>query len=281
MLTTGPVCPSCGAAQPDPFCSRCGEKRIGAHDYSLARFFENALETFTHFDFKALKALRFLVSKPGFLTSEYMEGRRRGYVGPVQLFIITNVIFALLIGFTGWVPFNTPLGVQITQGPQMALKRSLADARMARHNLSPDEFARAFDAAANVQSKTWIFSMIPAFALLLAVLYGFRRYVVQHLVFAAHFYAFLLLAILSFALLFDYVLRPAVVRFRFRVDGELLSVIYIWSIAVVYLFFALRRAYGDRRLSAAARSVVLTIAVLPILQAYRFLLFFVTLWAMH
>lgn len=48
-----------------------------------------------------------------------------------------------------------------------------------------------------------------------------------------------------------------------------------------YLFFALRRVFGDGALAAATRALAVTMLFYPILLTYRFLLFFVTLQAMH
>jgi hypothetical protein len=50
---------------------------------------------------------------------------------------------------------------------------------------------------------------------------------------------------------------------------------------VVYLFVALRAAYGDRWWAALTRSLILGAAFLPVLLAYRLLLFFVTIETMH
>jgi hypothetical protein len=66
---------------------------------------------------------------------------------------------------------------------------------------------------------------------------------------------------------------------RWSVHGEELSFVVIEGVLLVYLFFALRRVYRDGVLAAGARSLVLALAFGKILQRYRFLLFFVTLWA--
>jgi hypothetical protein len=50
---------------------------------------------------------------------------------------------------------------------------------------------------------------------------------------------------------------------------------------IVYLFLALRRTYGDGWFVASARALALGAAFLPVLRAYRLLLFFVTLKTMH
>src|SRR5215475_7917977 len=90
------TCPTCGAPQPAAFCSTCGEKRITAHDYSIAHFAEHLVEILTHFDIRSLRAVKILAFQPGELTRAYLDGRRKPFIGPIQLFVILNVVFALL-----------------------------------------------------------------------------------------------------------------------------------------------------------------------------------------
>ena len=125
-------CPSCGAAIDGRFCAACGEKRVTAHDYSITHFAEHVLESLTHFDFKSLRAVRTLVTRPGRLTRDYLDGRRRGYIGPIQLFVIVNVVFALV----GPNSFRTPLSVQEHDRPFPALKQSLVARAIARERSS-------------------------------------------------------------------------------------------------------------------------------------------------
>jgi hypothetical protein len=181
------VCPSCGASRVEQFCPKCGEKRISAHDYSIAHFLEHSIEGLTHFDLRSLRTLKSLVLRPGELTRAFLAGRRRGYVGPIQLFLIINVVYALIGGNT----FRTPLFIQEADPPMATMKRAIIASTIARGMLSHEEFAKGFDQNAGIQSKTWIFAMIPMFAACLATLYGFRRYFFEHLVFGAHFMAFL------------------------------------------------------------------------------------------
>ena len=58
------------------------------------------------------------------------------------------------------------------------------------------------------------------------------------------------------------------------------SLIIVAALAV-YLFLAFRRAFDDGVAPAIARAAGVAVLFFPIIFAYRFLLFFVTLWAMH
>jgi hypothetical protein len=48
---------------------------------------------FTHFDGKFFQTLRVLFTRPGFLTRAYLDGKRRQYLPPVQLYVFTSALF--------------------------------------------------------------------------------------------------------------------------------------------------------------------------------------------
>lgn len=52
------------------------------------------LHELTHFDTRIFRTLRYLLSSPGFLTSEYLAGRRRRYIAPLRLYL---TCFALML----------------------------------------------------------------------------------------------------------------------------------------------------------------------------------------
>jgi hypothetical protein len=270
------VCASCGAPQPGRFCERCGEKRITTHDYSIVHFGETLLETLTHFDYRSVRALWVLVAKPGLLTRDYLDGRRKPYVGPIQLFVIINLFSALLSFNT----FRTPLYIQERDPPFAATKRAMAAEAQSHGGKTREEFVKEFDRTAGVQAKTWIFSMIPVYALLLMVVYGFRRYYFEHLVFATHFYAFMLLWLLVGGLAAILILWLAGITLSGEAMQNGVGGVIVAGLAV-YLYFALRRTYGDGAAAATARAIVLAALFFPVVQLYRLLLFFVTLNTMH
>ena len=280
---TAKPCLTCGTGHSGEFCPKCGEKRIDKHDYSLLHFVEHAFESFTHFDFKAFRSLRLLVLRPGVLTREFLDGRRKPYIGPVQLFVIVSIVFAVLIGFTAWVPFNTPLSMQETTAPFTEMKRKQIADKITHQGVSREEFEREFNAKTNLQAKTWTFAMIPVFALLMAGLYGFRRYFFEHLVFATHFYTFVLLLFLISAHGFQW-LATLAARMGMRLSGATMNTMLggiALSAIAAYLLYALRQAFGDDKLAAILRTLALTAAFFPIIQLYKLLLFFVTLKGMH
>src|SRR6476469_6823748 len=141
------ACLSCGTPQTGKFCAKCGEKRISAHDYSLLHFGESLLETFTHFDFRVFRAVKAIFSKPGELSRAYLEGRRKAFVAPLQLFVIVNVVFA----FIGGNVFKTPLRTQERDRPFRGMKRAMVAAAIEHSGLSRASFEQDFDHNAGTQ----------------------------------------------------------------------------------------------------------------------------------
>ena len=68
-----------------------------------------------------------LALQPGELTRAYLDGRRTPHIGPIQLFVILNVVFALLGGQT----FRVALSSQNSR-PFADAKRALVARTQAR-----------------------------------------------------------------------------------------------------------------------------------------------------
>ncbi len=66
----------------------------------------------THFDGKFFTTLKDLLFKPGFLSAEYMKGRRMSYLNPIRMYVFTSAIF-FLIFFSLFKPEDT---FKITEG---------------------------------------------------------------------------------------------------------------------------------------------------------------------
>ena len=99
-LDTVPVCANCGTALTGPFCANCGQHVADFHQsvWRLVRdFFENTLS----WDSKVLRTLGPLFRRPGFLTLEFMAGRRVRYVHPLRLFLFTSAVCIALWHFGG------------------------------------------------------------------------------------------------------------------------------------------------------------------------------------
>ena len=88
-------CLNCNAEIQGRYCHVCGQENIEPKEtvwHLIAHFFQDI----THFDGKFFATVKYLITKPGFLSKEYMVGRRAAYVNPIRLYIFTSAFFFLL-----------------------------------------------------------------------------------------------------------------------------------------------------------------------------------------
>ncbi|HVB84403.1 MAG TPA: DUF3667 domain-containing protein [Rhodanobacteraceae bacterium] len=88
---TPAACGNCGSLLKGPWCHRCGQE---AHD-PMQRFrgaLRDMFEHVLHFDGRLGRTLLPLYFRPGFLTRDYLAGRRVRYVAPLRLMFFLAVI---------------------------------------------------------------------------------------------------------------------------------------------------------------------------------------------
>lgn len=88
-------CLNCNAEIAGRFCHICGQENLETKEstWHLVTHFFNDI---THFDGKFFNTLRYLVLKPGFVSTEYMKGRRASYLNPIRMYVFTSAIFFLI-----------------------------------------------------------------------------------------------------------------------------------------------------------------------------------------
>ncbi len=92
------ACENCGAALSGPYCAGCGQRH---HDHPVHHFWHfigEATEDLTHADSRLWQTLFALLFRPGFLTREFLNGRRVRYLPPVRLYLVVSLIFFLVVG---------------------------------------------------------------------------------------------------------------------------------------------------------------------------------------
>jgi hypothetical protein len=87
-----PLCANCGARVPLRYCGNCGQ-RLEPPLHSLGHFLMVAFEDVTHADSRLWRTLWALFFKPGFLTREFLDGRRARYLPPVRLYLVISLVF--------------------------------------------------------------------------------------------------------------------------------------------------------------------------------------------
>ncbi len=131
----------------------------------MAGFAEHAVEEFAHVDGRVFRTFRALLTRPGLLTESYVRGQRKPVLGPLQVFLIANLVFFGFQSLFHASVFSNPLArrsaASTTSGWRRGCRRRVA---RSHHAGKPP----AFDHAVVVNAKSLIILMTPPFALLAA-----------------------------------------------------------------------------------------------------------------
>lgn len=276
-------CVHCGAPLHTAFCARCGERRAADRDFSMRAFIGELVVTITGADGTLHRTVRTLFRRPGELTAAFMRGEWIRYTRPLQLFLLANVFYFLLASSSGSRVFDTPLSVHLGNTFHRGVAGRMVEARLAERGLPLETYARTFDRVATLQAKTLIIAMVPLWAVGLALVQARkRRFALEHLVFALHYFSALLVLMVATHLLVG---KPLIALVR-RPDGTVdwrawddwVTLVNV-AVQVTYLTLAQRRAYGDGVPVAVVKAVALVAVFMITLFAYRALLFFTVYWS--
>lgn len=90
------ICLNCGAVLNGRYCHICGQENIEPREsvWGLVSHFFNDI---THFDGKFFSTGKFLLTRPGFLSAEYIKGRRASYLHPIRMYVFTSAFFFIIV----------------------------------------------------------------------------------------------------------------------------------------------------------------------------------------
>lgn len=91
----GKDCLNCGAIVQGRYCHVCGQENIEPKE-SFWHLVTHFAYDVTHFDGKFFSTLRYLLFKPGFLSREYLKGKRASYLHPIRMYVFTSAFFFLV-----------------------------------------------------------------------------------------------------------------------------------------------------------------------------------------
>ncbi|HEY0972632.1 MAG TPA: DUF3667 domain-containing protein, partial [Gemmatimonadales bacterium] len=259
-------CPNCGAAAPGEYCGDCGQRQRDRLHTSLRELVGEGLEELFDWDSRVSVTLRRLLLSPGFLTAEYLAGRRARYLRPLRLYLTASVVLFVVLSLTdGDGKGMMRVGAANTGGaaasPVLVMRDSDAPPRAGTVEApvgpaierfmeeqlgtrTPEELSRIAREGMTENLPKAFFLLLPVFALLLRLLHARRSYTyAEHLIFALHVHAF---AFIVFAV-------GAVVT---RGPLAVLDPLFL-LVPVAYLLVAMRRVYGRSWARTAGRLALL------------------------
>ncbi len=225
-------CPNCSAVLNGRYCSECGQRNV-ALDPPLRTLLHDLLEDVLNVDGRIFQTARLLLTRPGALSLEHLDGRRARYLSPIRIYLLLSLAYFAIAAVA------PQSGFQVQCSSCSPEQRALVE-------------QHAHDALV-----LWVprimFALVPLFAGLVAlVARRSGRHYPQHLYFAMHVHAawFLFAAagtLGGFAL--SNLPRTAWQR-------QSVSLIVI-TCAACYLLLAMRRTYRLPRWSAIWRTAVI------------------------
>jgi hypothetical protein len=274
----GWTCVTCRARVCTPHCPGCGEPEVRANDLGLRHLLIEAFHSVTDIDSRLLRSFRALLFHPGVLTAAYLEGPRKPYMSPFQIFLIANLLFFAVQSITPDKVFSSSLDSHMHGQDWSVPAQHMVASRLAHKHVTLEAYAPVFDHAVGVNARALVLAMGVPFALLLMVLFarGTRRFA-AHVVFAVHFYAFQLMVLCA-------LLVPLLVQTWFGGSGIATGALDIALFAIqlglsaVYLYIATGRVYAVRGVRRFLSVAALVVAVGCVVLGYRFFIFVVTLY---
>ena len=201
-LPPGTPCYNCASPLVGQWCHNCGQAPHDFHRSAWALAAE-AFENFFHADGRLWRTLWRLVRNPARLTRDFLAGKRAPQIPPLRLFLVVLLIVFLIGGWAtrgvsvpGLGTHSADLQKEVDSSPvELGLPPALNDAatHWIRSHLSlalarPDDLV----AAMRDRAENFAFLMLPVSALLLAIIFAFRRGFVlfDHLIFSMHSLSF-------------------------------------------------------------------------------------------
>lgn len=272
------TCPSCSGVITANYCAVCGEKKVQSRDFTLASIATLTYQALSPIDGKVVRSFRALLLRPGALTAAFVRGLRTPFMGPFQLFILANVLFFAIQSFSDMRILTVGLESRLDNQDWADLARAMVDARLAATGRTLAEYTPVFDQAVAVNAKSLIGLMVPVFALMLPLVFiGRSKPLGVHVIFALHFYAFVLVLLcipVGAMILLKMLGGPGVLS---PVADDVISAA-IGITCGVYLYLAIKPVYHVQGVGHVARTALLTIAAVYIFLGYRFVLLPITLY---
>jgi hypothetical protein len=252
------------------FCPECGQetdRTPPTFGEFVRHFFGNYISVKGSF----LQTLRRLISRPGALTKDYLDGRKRAYILPFRLYLTVSVISFLVFGLLASqsmqntvtnegkidpkafesgnvISFGANRQIRFDKGKIECVNMpGFLCSRAKKKFGSTEVFKQFIESLPERMIRYWayaMFALVPLFAALLKLVYVRRRMTYgSHIVFALHLHAFWLLAVLV-SLAHEY--ATAVATFAIP----------------IYAIFALRRVYGGGWFKTLTKALIISLLYL-------------------
>jgi hypothetical protein len=120
-----PRCLNCGHVLHGQYCGICGQ-RSSSRLISLWGLIAEGLGDLLDMDSRLWRTLRALLFRPGFLTAEYLEGRRARFMPPFRMYLAFSLLF-FLTAFFGMDDIQVVFESEADEAAQEVSRQAAAD----------------------------------------------------------------------------------------------------------------------------------------------------------
>lgn len=244
-ITESEACKNCGALLPGRFCADCGQQKRPLNQ-SLSEILAELWQELSYTDGRTLSTLKRLFAAPGYLTREYLEGRRARWLPPIRMYLIVSLIYFTTGSLTG------------QSGPTLDISVTGETDEDAVAELQSYGYANEaeLEEAINDAEAEWMpramFVLVPLFAALVqAAQRGSELHYPQHLIFSLHVHTAWFVVFSAFALL-EYPLDSDFLKGTL----SLIALLY----ALIYLVLSFKRVYGGTNSRAIGRGLAVGVS---------------------
>lgn len=275
------VCKSCQNEFYGNYCNVCGEKVLVEEDRSFKHWLANFSITSAIADNKFFKTLKFIILKPGFLSREYVEGKRVNYMRPMQLFVVLNVIYFL---FPLVQLFNTSLNTQMHLRTHSPLVRKMVNEKLNSEGYSYQGYSLMYNEKSTGLAKLLVILFVACAAVPLSLIFWKRgRYFTDHFTLSVELAIFNLamnaLLLSLFLIIVNNAIHWSHSGWEKYLDDVTLTLIFVLT-NTYFMFSAGRTFYGQRGFPLIIKLVLGLLGLFLALEAYRIILFLVTYWSL-
>ena len=241
------------------YCHVCGEKTVSDKDFTLKKIIGDGFNAITNLDSKFFKSFITLIFKPGKLTKEYLVGRRKPYMKPFQIFLLSTIAFFLLL--VDFDVFYVPSVWYFSENYDGKNIMEIVELKMTEKSMSREEIALLYDSSVSAYSKLFIVIFLPLTAVMSFFMkrkrmpeYG------KHFILATHNFSFFMLAVIFIFYLFYFL----------PIDNPRWYAISLGLLIIfIYYTLSLKNVWGEGYLKSSLKASAFIIFMVILIFLYR------------
>lgn len=188
------ICKNCETKVNGDFCWSCGQKVKEGDDRSIFYLIRVFLSNFFFIDNRIFVSTIYLLFKPGVMSKQFIDGKRKKFLPPITLFLFVNLFYFLVSPSTD---YSLSLYDQTHHQPYSEIAQSLVNNHIKENNLNLKDYSVEYKSISLQVSKSLMLLNIPIITFFL-FLFTFkkRKFYFDNLIYVAHYFTFFLVCTL-------------------------------------------------------------------------------------